>query len=225
MSLENAATGFAGAESAQPARSYQRQDNSRSTSYPVPPPLPSMASLLSRIENKGPIPHHHQQTHQPPFRSFQPQSLEAKHPLYLGEMNPSAPVQHVYHAPPESVPGPCDRPEPVWVPVKPGNGPVGGAERVPVPPLALRRQSKRISQRRDVRTTDYVGVDKFFTAGRGRSHEPDRPSESRPPDLSPCATEEEDNPSSEPLTDWDTSPRSTPSAAGPISHFPSGRSR
>ena len=217
MSFEDSSNRFAGPRSAQPAYTYPPQDNSRRMSYPTPPSLPSMSSLLSRHEHVGPMPE--QQTYQTPPHAFQPQCVETKHPLFLSEMNPSDPVQHIYHAPQEYAHVPDHRAEPVLVPIKPATRPSARPERVPIPPLAQRRQSKKIGHRRDEVEKDYVEVNRSSAAGQGRSNEPDRSHGSRPQDSSPYAQRETDNKSFEPSTQQETSPRTAPPSAFPFSNI------
>ena len=222
MSLEDSSKRMAAPRSAQSAYPYPPQDETRRMSYPIPPSLPSMSSLLSGPEHKVPSPQ--QQTYAAPPHSFQPQHVETKHPLYLSEMNPSAPVQHIYHAPQEYTEVPNHRAEPVLVPIKPAIKPSARPERVPIPPLAQRRQSKKISQRRDELEKDYDEIDKSSAGGLGRSNEPNRRSGSSPHDTSPFAPRESNYKSFEPPTQGGVSPHTAPPASVPISNLLSNNS-
>jgi hypothetical protein len=200
------------------------EDNSRRMSYPNPPSLPSMSSLLSRPDHMGSEPQ--PQTYQPPPHMFQTQYHETKHPLYLSEMNPSAPVQHIYHAPLENTHVPHYRAEPVLVPIQPAKRLQARPERVPIPPLTQRRQSKKISQRRGELEKDYVEINRSSAAGQGRVSEPDRPRGSCPQDASSFLSREKNNKSFEPATQRATSPpHNAQPTAVPISNLLSANSR
>lgn len=220
MSIEDPSKRFAGPRNSQPGYPYPLEDNSRTMSFQNPPSLPSMSTLLSTPEHMGP--ELQQQPYPPPPRSFQPQYHEAKHPLYLSEMNPSAPVQHIYHAPQENPHVPHYRAEPVLVPIQPANRLPARPERVPIPPLAQRRQSKKISQRRDELEKEYVEINRSSAPGQGRSNEPDR---SRAQDMSPFPNGDKDNRPFEPSTQRTSSPRSAQPASVPIYNLLSASSR
>ena len=211
MSLKDASKRIAGSPSAQVAHPYPSQDEPRRISCPISTPsLPSVSSMLSRHEYMGPSPQ--QQIYSPEPHSFQPQYAETKHPLYLSEMNPSAPVQHIYHAPQEHAQVPCHRAEPLLVPIKPAIRPSARPERVPVPPLAQRRQSKKIGQRRDSLEKDYVEINRSSAGGQGHSNEPDCLSGPRPQDASSLPMRES---KFKPQTHSETSPRSAAPEAVP----------
>ena len=223
MSVEDLSKRFTGPRSAQSAYPYPPQESPRGMAYPVPPPsLPSMSSLLSR--NEGPTPQ--QQTYQQPPHSFQSQYNETKHPLYLSEIDPSAPVHHIYHAPQESAHVPQYRAEPVLIPIKPANPPSARSEQVPIPPLAQRRQSKKIGQRRDEPEKENVVINRSVAAGQDRFNEPNRPTGSRPQGRSPFVQREQNNKSYQLSTQRETSPpRHVHPVAVPVSNLLSGNSR
>ncbi|KAF4614405.1 hypothetical protein G7Y89_g15332 [Cudoniella acicularis] len=105
------------------------------------PMLPPMSSLLPRHELMAQGPSHN--TYPP--RSFPP-SQEPKHPLWLSEMDPSAPVQHIYHPPQPTTQSPPYQPQPFLVPSRSPENiqyPIEVRQTVPQP-----RQSRKISQRR-----------------------------------------------------------------------------
>ena len=223
MSFDGPSERFPGPRGAQPGYTYPPQDNPRRMSYPTPPSLPPMSSLLSRHDQIGPMPE--QQTYQTPSHAFQPQCVETKHPLFLSEMNPSDPVQHIYHAPQERAHVPDLRAEPVLVPIQPATRPSARPERVPIPPLARQRQSKKIGQRRDEVEKDYVEVNSSSAAEQGRSNEPNRPHAPCPQDPSPYAPRERDTKSFELPTQQETSLRTAPPSAFPFSNILSSSAR
>lgn len=109
------------------------------------PMLPPMSSLLPRLEHiEGP---HNL------YRRQLPAQQDIKHPLWLSERDPHAPVQHIYHAP---HPSPRSRntqypTESVLVPVH-QQGNLSYQQEPAAPP----RQIKRIVQRRIDVPKDYA---------------------------------------------------------------------
>lgn len=138
--------------------------------------LPPMASLLRHEAQMG-----IEQTPRPYLpQSFKPPS-ENMHPLHFSEMNPSAPVHHLYQPPQPSRydPIPRHQAEPGLVPVQPPHislEPIqyGG-------PPAPRRQSKKISQRKaDLPKKDQDQVNRSSASLDERDDEP--PNGMRSPD-------------------------------------------
>ena len=215
MSLENAPQEFAGSRSPRPAHPCPPQDNSRPISSPTPPSLLSVLSPRPSHEHTGPP--LQQQTHKPPPPSFLPRVVETKHPLYLSEMDPSAPVQHIYHGPEGHSHVPQNRAEPLLVPIKPASRPLARPERVPIPPLATRRQSRKIGLRRDELEKGHVEINRSSSAEHDCSNEPER--RGSPKDLSSLSRSERQQRSFEASTQLETSPHNTPSAAVPISNL------
>lgn len=135
-----------------------------------------MASLLRHEAQAGTeqIPNSY------PPQSFKPVS-ENMHPLHFSEMNPSAPVHHLYQPPQPSNydPNPRYQAAPVLVPVQTPHislDPIqyGG-------PPAPRRQSKKISQRRaDLPKKDQDQVNRSSASLDDRRDEP--PNGTRSPD-------------------------------------------
>lgn len=197
-----------------------------------------MSSLLSRQENTGseqeqlpyvpanyPFAPQYPESKHPLYLSEMdlsaPQYPEAKHPLYLSEMNPSAPVQHIYYGPQGDAHTPQYRAEPLLLPIKPSNRLLAQRQRVSNP-LAQRRQSRKISQRRDDDEKYYLEINRSSAAGKGRSNEPDR---SRPQNMSSFVQREGDNKSFEPSKQQETSPRGAKPTSVPISGLLSASSR
>jgi hypothetical protein len=113
----------------------------------------------------------------------------------------------------------------VLVPIQPAPRLPARPERVPIPPLPPRRQSKKISQRRDEVEKDYVEINKSQAAGQGRSDPPDLPRERRPQEASPFVQRERTNKTSEPSTQREMSSRTSEPASVPISNLLRGNSR
>lgn len=135
MSLTHASGGFGRPP---PGYTFHGEHDDR---RPPPPTLPSMSSLLNP-EPQERNSHHNQDT----ARSYQPpNSTPQQHPLWLAQMDPSAPVQHIYQPPPPSN-------------SYPSQGPPQNATLMPLDqrgyrstgagPLIPRRQVQQILQRR-----------------------------------------------------------------------------
>lgn len=209
MSVEDPSKRYGGPRPP-PAYQYPPQDNSRSMAYPAPPPsLPPMSSLL-RHEHMG---QPEQQPYQQAPHSFQrPHFVETRHPhpLYHSETNPSAPVQYIYHAPQEHAYISEYRAEPVLVPIRPAIQPAR-PERVPIPQLPQRRQSRKIGQRRDELEKDYVDINRSLAAEPGHGSGQDYSSGSQSQNRSSFA---QDSQTSQRLAREESPPRhaSTPAA-------------
>lgn len=103
--------------------------------------LPPMSSLL-RHDSNDQLPDQFQ------TQSFHPPSMGNLHPLQFSEMNPSAPVHHLYQ-PPQNLgyaSNPGNQSDPVMVPVHPSQISVEPIQYAG--PSAPRRQARKISQRR-----------------------------------------------------------------------------
>ncbi|EPE25843.1 hypothetical protein GLAREA_01755 [Glarea lozoyensis ATCC 20868] len=111
------------------------------------PILPPMSSLLPREERLERAPLHNSSYPPEPPQSFPPQ--EPKHPLWLAERDPAAPVQHIFHGPypPPAVHSPHPRQDPVLVPSPATQIPREYVPQHPQGRQSPQRQHRKISQR------------------------------------------------------------------------------
>ncbi|TVY85288.1 Sexual development regulator VELC [Lachnellula suecica] len=127
----------------QPGYQYPPRSNENDSTRPPPPTLPPMSSLLSRNERME------EQHNQYPPRQL-PGQQDMKHPLWLSEMDPHAPVQHIYPPPlpPTNSRNPHYSPEPLLIPGRshPSYSQVPAPD--PRAPQIQPRQIRRIVQRR-----------------------------------------------------------------------------
>ena len=174
------------------------------------PSLPSMSSLLA-----GASPQRHpMEVEQRQFGYTQrPFPSHLNHPLQFSETNPTAPLHHLYHPPQPN--RASYQPQPVLVPAHNNLSPMQYE-----PPVAQQRQSKTISQRRDIFSKENEQVNRY------PAHMENRVEELSPPHPRPYEQDRAHYSPQSLVSPSQTSPLDmAPSKSIPISNLLSGNLR
>ncbi len=127
-----------------PPSGYPYPREGGDSARPPPPTLPSMSSLL----NHEPL---QQDPPQNPYmaRQFQPpynMTKQPQHPLFASQMDPNAPVQHIYHPPPSLSSHALEKPSEPMLMSLPHHQSYTRAQTSAV--ASQRRQAKSVKQRK-----------------------------------------------------------------------------